>query len=74
MYASTHKISYAEALDKVMSGGYKIYSTVDPTLQTKVYNLAKNMANDIGNLQSATVVMNKQGEVVACNGAAGKKS
>lgn len=73
MYASTHKISYNDALDKVMVGGYKIYSTVDPNLQTEVYNLGRNMASDIGDVQSATLVMNKQGEVIACSGAAGKK-
>lgn len=73
MYAETHKISYNEALDRVMSGGYKIYSTVDPDLQSEVYSLGRNMASDIGDVQSATLVMNKAGEVVACSGAAGKK-
>lgn len=73
MYAETHKLSYNEALDRVMSGGYKIYSTVDPDLQSEVYSLGRNMAGDIGSVQSATLVMNKAGEVVACSGAAGKK-
>lgn len=72
MYADTHKISYSEALDRVMAGGYKIYSTVDAKLQSEVYNQAKNMS--IGAVQSATLVMNKQGEVVACSGATGKKT
>lgn len=73
MLAKTYDISYSEALSRAISGGYKIYSTVDPDLQSEVYDLGRNMSGDIGSVQSATLVMNKNGEVVACSGAAGTK-
>jgi penicillin-binding protein 1A len=73
--------SAAEQL--LYSGGYKIYSCIDPSIQAKVdavytdlSQLPKSYSNSTGQqLESAIVVMDpKTGAIVALSGGTGKKS
>lgn len=71
---------YQQALQMLQTGGYKIYSTIDPAVQAevdRVYQDLKNIPDTASSqqLQSAIVVTdNKTGDIVALSGGVGEKS
>lgn len=71
--------SYIAAEQKLLTGGYQIYSTLNPTVQAQVDNVYENVNNlpetrSIQQLQSAIVVIdNDTGDIVAIYGGIGRK-
>ncbi|MBQ7108023.1 MAG: penicillin-binding protein [Clostridia bacterium] len=68
--------AYAEQM--FYSGGFKIYSTMDPTIQSKVDKYYSNTSNFIKNkngvsAQSSFTVMDYEGHVVGIAGGVGEK-
>lgn len=72
-------ISEAAAQQKLLTGGYRIYATVDPELQAvvdRIYENADNVPNTVSTqqLQSAIILIdNTTGDIVAMSGGIGEK-
>ncbi|MBE5822407.1 MAG: penicillin-binding protein [Clostridiales bacterium] len=64
-----YNISQDNAIAKIYQGGYKIYTTLNSSLQADVDKLY----NAITNIQSAIVIMTNDGKVVAIRGGTGSK-
>ena len=64
-------------LDRINSGGYSIYATIDPTVQSQVDKIYKDLSNipkvrNAEQLQSAIIVIdNKTGDIVGMAGGVG---
>ena len=71
---------YSVALKMLQTGGYKIYATIDPTVQAEVDRVYQDLTKipetlSSQQLQSAIVITdNKTGDVVAMAGGVGEKS
>ncbi len=71
--------SYVAAQQKLLTGGYQIYSTLNPTVQATVDSVYENTDNlpetrSIQQLQSAIVIIDNQtGDIIAMYGGIGKK-
>lgn len=74
MMSESYQVDVDEAFKMIYRGGYKIYSTVDPSVQSELYSKYRNLPDSIGNVQSASVVLSKYGEVIAIVGGTGKKT
>ena len=67
------------AQQKLLTGGYRIYATIDPEVQELVDSVYENLDNvpdtvSIQQLQSAIVIINNEtGDIVAMSGGVGKK-
>lgn len=75
---NVYKISKSEALEKLMYGGYKVYTTMDTELQNKVQAVVDDANGEIINpnnfpkAQASAVIMNyKTGEVKCIIGGRG---
>lgn len=75
-FAKEKKMSIDEATIALHTGGYKIYATIDPSVQKAVDEVFSNTANfPKKEMQSAIVVMDPYtGEVKGISGGTGKKS
>ena len=79
--ALVERYGYSElaAEQKLLTGGYKIYATIDPEVQAIVDKVYENLDNvpktvSVQQLQSAIVVTdNKTGDIVAMAGGVGDK-
>lgn len=77
--AKKQNISFEQAKKDIYTKGYKIYSTLDPSIQQVIDNAYLNTAifygdSDGGFMQSAMVVLDhKNGNVLGLIGGAGKK-
>lgn len=71
--------SYIAAEQKLLTGGYQIYSTLNPAVQAQVDSIYENVDNlpetrSIQQLQSAIVIIdNDTGDIIAIYGGIGKK-
>lgn len=74
MMSESYEIDTDEAYKMIYSGGYKIYSTVDPSVQSELYLKYRYLPDSIGNVQSASVVLSRYGEVTAIVGGTSKKT
>ena len=74
-----YDLSWNAAEKKLLTGGYSIYCTVDPTIQAMidhVYENTNNLPNTVSiqQLQSAVVVIdNATGDIVGMSGGVGEK-
>ena len=81
VFAFPERYGYSElaAEQKLLTGGYKIYATIDPEVQAIVDKVYENLDNvpktvSVQQLQSAIVVTdNKTGDIVAMAGGVGDK-
>lgn len=70
---------WKEYLNRINSGGYSIYATIDPTVQAQVDKIYQDLSNipkvrNAQQLQSAIVVIdNSTGDIVAMAGGVGKE-
>ncbi|GAA0124113.1 PBP1A family penicillin-binding protein [Clostridium sp. CTA-19] len=75
-----YKISKSEALDKLMYGGYKVYTTMDTELQNEVQEIVNDSNGSILNIYdnpnlqaSATIIDYKTGDVKCIVGGRGEQ-
>ena len=75
-----YDLSEQAAVQKLLTGGYKIYATIDPKIQAlvdAVYEDPDNVPNTVSiqQLQAATVIIdNLTGDIVAMSGGVGEKT
>ena len=78
--AEKYNYDQAHAANNFYSGGYKIYSTIDPSVQTAVDNVFSNSkayglkGKDDAQLQGAITVMDYEGHVRGLAGGIGEKT
>ena len=74
-----YDLSWNAAEKKLLTGGYSIYATIDPTIQATIDHVYENVNNlpgtvSIQQLQSAVVVIdNATGDIVGMSGGVGEK-
>lgn len=77
-YTVSYDEEYARMRAELLRGGYRVYTSIDPDLQaslqelTDTYVEGKRKSTKLDDLQASIVVMDKEGQVSAIIGGAGK--
>lgn len=77
--STTYDLSEQAAVQKLLTGGYRIYATINPEIQSQVDKVYEDLSNvpqyqSTQQLQSAIVIIdNETGDIIAMSGGVGKK-